>query len=338
MTKKEVCKIIGFLVVLLVALYACSLICFRNLRGFNDHEDFYNCEQDTVDVIFVGGSMSYSGFSPMELYEKYGISSYNFGTSNQSMLAGYLWTMEACEKQNVKVVIVEAMEVPMSHGEVATDVRSLFSMGMNGNYRKLAGVYKRNALNVLLPVFILHDEWRIDGDTFRDEEEEDYLRGFVPIDSCAGEEYRESILQEDPEATTYLNFTYVDKLREYCEEKGIWLIFVKTLMASNEVNHWDDGCHNRLQEYTEEYGIPFIDFNTAEYRNAAGLVISEDVAADLRHMNIDGAYKATDYLGEYLLDHYGSVLRQWQDPGLDTQTLEGYHRIMEGYHRGLDEF
>ena len=106
MTKKEVCKIIGFLVVLLVALYACSLICFRNLRGFNDHEDFYNCEQDTVDVIFVGGSMSYSGFSPMELYEKYGISSYNFGTSNQSMLAGYLWTMEACEKQNVKVVIV----------------------------------------------------------------------------------------------------------------------------------------------------------------------------------------------------------------------------------------
>lgn len=71
----------------------------------------------------------------------------------------------------------------------------------------------------------------------------------------------------------------------------------QTLMASNEVNHWDDGCHNRLQEYTEEYGIPFIDFNTAEYRNAAGLVISEDVAADLRHMNIDGAYKATDYLG-----------------------------------------
>lgn len=98
MTKKEVCKIIGFLAVLLMALYGCSLICFRNLRGFNDHEDFYNCEQDTVDVIFVGGSMSYSGFSPMELYEKYGISSYNFGTSNQSMLAGYLWAMEACEK------------------------------------------------------------------------------------------------------------------------------------------------------------------------------------------------------------------------------------------------
>lgn len=330
MTKKEICKVIGFLAVLLFALYGCSLICFRNLRGFNDHEDFYDCEEDTVDVIFVGGSMSYSGFSPMELYEKYGISSYNFGTSNQSMLAGYLWTMEACEHQNVKVVVVEAMEVPMSHGEVATDVRSLFSMGMNHNYRKLAGVYKRNALNVLLPVFILHDEWKIDADTLMNPEETDYLRGYVPINSCAGEAYQDSILAEDPEATTYLNFTYVDKLREYCEERGIRLIFVKTLMASNDVNHWDDGCHNRLQEYTQEYGIPFLDFNTAQYRDAAGLMISEDVAADLRHMNVSGAGKVTDYMGEYLLDNYGDSLRQWQDPKLDDGVLEGYHNVLEG--------
>lgn len=331
MSKRQFLKGLIFLLLAAAALFGCSEIAFRNLRGFNDHESFYDCEPGTIDVIFIGGSMSYAAFSPMELYEKHGISSYNFGTSNQSMLAGYIWALEAGEHQNYKAVVVEALEVTMSHGDIATDIRSLFSMGINHNYMRLAGVYRRNFYKVLFPVLVLHDGWAINESTFERSVNENarYLRGFVPLTSQAGEEYQTLLVQGDETATAYMKFPYLDRLREYCDDNGIQLILVKTLMASNEVNYWDDGLHNRLQEYADQYNVPFFDFNTAEYLEAAGLNISTDVAADLRHMNISGARKVTDYIGKYLLQLDNIDIAQYDNPDLWSDVIEEYHRILE---------
>lgn len=331
MGKRQFLRCVCFLLLAAAALLGCSKIAFLNLRGFNDHEGFYDCASDTVDVIFIGGSMSYTAFSPIELYEKHGISSYNFGTSNQSVLAGYIWALEAGEYQDYKAIVLEAMTVSMSHGEIATDVRSLFSMGINHNYLRLAGVYKRNFYKIVFPIFVLHDGWAINENTFKSSINENgpYLRGFVPLPSEAGEEYQNSILQGDETATAYLKFPYLDRLREYCEENGIQLILVKTLMASNEINNWNDGYHNRLQEYADQYNIPFIDFNTEEYIEAADLNISTDVAADLRHMNIKGAQKVTDYIGKYLLQLENVHIRQYESDDIGSDIIEKYHAIIE---------
>lgn len=331
MSKRQFLSGITFLLLAAAVLWGCSEIAFRNLRVYGGHEGFYDCAPGTVDVVFIGGSMSYAAFSPVELYEKHGISSYNLGTSNQSMLAGYIWALEAGEYHDYKAVVVEALAVSMSHGEIASDIRSLYSMGINHNYLKLAGVYKRNFYKILFPIFVLHDGWEINDITFKQRVNEDsrYLRGYIPIASEAGEKYRVPLVQGDKSATAYLKFPYLDRLREYCDENGIQLILVKTLMASNEVNYWDDGLHNRLQEYADEYGIPFLDFNTAEYMEAAGLDIATDVAEDLRHMNVSGAGKVTDYMGKYLLQMDNLQIRQFENPQIGSDVIEGYHRIMD---------
>ncbi len=331
MSKRQFLSGVIFLLLAAAALFGCSKIAFQNLRAFNNHEGFYECGPGTIDVIFIGGSMSYTAFSPIELYEKHGISSYNLGTSNQSMLAGYIWALEAGEYHDYKAVVVEAMAVPMSHGDIATDIRSLYSMGINHNYLRLAGVYKRNFYKVLFPVFILHDGWKINEDTFRQGSDDTsrYMRGYLPVASEAGEKYQDPIVRGDETATAYLKFPYLDRLREYCDDNGIQLILVKTLMASNEINHWEDGQHNRLQEYADQYNIPFFDFNTAEYIEAAGLNIATDVAADLRHMNIRGAQKVTDYIGKYLLQLDNIDIRQYENPEMGSDVIEEYHRIIE---------
>ena len=56
----------------------------------------------------------------------------------------------------------------------------------------------------------------------------------------------------------------------------------------------------KASKYAKEKGIEFIDFNDPVYMEDAGLVIAEDVAADLRHLNADGAYKTTTYIGKHL--------------------------------------
>lgn len=331
MKKTDFIKSFVFLAIAAFLLLLCSKIAFLNLRGFNDHSAFYDCEDNTVEVIFIGGSMAYSSFCPAELYERHGISSYNFGTSNQSMLAGYIWALEANEHQDCKVIVAETMSIPMSHGDVATDIRSLFSMGFNHNYLRLATVYKRNCYKVLFPILILHDNWKINDKTFRETGNENnrYLRGFVPLYSKAGEDYQMSILQGDESASEYLKFPYLDRLREYCDRNGIQLILVKTLMASTEINNWNDGYHNAVQTYADTYNIPFIDFNDPKYMEDANLVLSEDVAADLRHMNYSGAQKVTNYVGQYILQLDNIQLNLYQDPQYDDEALEKYHSIIQ---------
>jgi len=190
----------------------------------------------------------------------------------------------------------------MSHGDIEADVRSLCGMVGSPHFYELALTYKRNALNIIFPLFRYHEEWEYFGEGTKvikaQKLEENHSRGHVGIDSFAGEEYTAPLVLSDVQEETYINFTYIDKIREFCEENGILLIIVKTIMADNSVNDWNSQIHYTIGSYCEQYAIPFVDFNTEEYMNAADLSISRDVAEDLRHANKYGAVKMTRYLGE----------------------------------------
>lgn len=334
MRKYKLYRMLLFSVAVFLMLFAVSRFFLNATRYSSNHTFFYELNRDSIDVVFTGSSHSYCTFSPMELYEQYGISSYNFGSSNQSMLASYLWAKEAYQYQHYKVLIVEAMSVTMSHGDVNNDIRSLSSMGMSPCYWELARTYKRKMYKVILPVFALHNEWENIGEVAYQpmgNGNSVSLRGYVPLNSQAGNEYTELILSGDRDAISYINFTYIDKLREFCEENGIQLVFVKALMASNEINDWNDGYHNNLANYAAEHQLVFIDFNMPEYLQAAGLDISEDVASDLRHMNVSGSRKVMSYLGRFLLDLEGDDIRTYgEDSGIDQSALDGYYDFVDG--------
>lgn len=293
-----------FCFLFVVLLWSVSQIFRWNLRKYgNDNTVFYSYEKDYIDVVFVGSSHSYCGFSPQILSEEVGLESYNFASSNQSMLANYLWAKEAYSHQKYDVSIVEAMSFPMSHGDLENDMRSLYSMKFSPYYYELALTYKRNAYKVLFPVFAFHNEWdTISKDLFVNTTKEYMLehRGYRPLYSVLLPGTAGYVLDESNEERGYLKFTYVDKIREFCDKKGIQLIFAKTIMAPNDGNVWDMSYHNTVQDYAEQYDIPFIDFNMKYYREAAGLVIEEDIAEDLRHANDSGARKMTKYIGEFI--------------------------------------
>jgi hypothetical protein len=299
---KKVWTTIAFTAGALLLLFLASALSLRGIRDAgNDHRDFYALEEDSLDVLFVGSSLAYCGFVPAVLEEEYGISSYICGSPNQSMLADYLWAEEAWKTQHYKVLVVEAMSFPMSHGDVANDLRSLNTMKRLSTYPKLALTYKRESYKVLFPVFEFHDFWESGSmkNAFAPvREEAAFLRGYVPVLSRA--QTAEQILDETSDDSAYLKFDHADRIADFCNEKGIQLIVVKTLQARADVNRWDMGYHNRVAEYCGSRGIPFYDFNTAEMGLAAGLDPLTDVAEDGRHTNYDGAKKTTEYLGEIL--------------------------------------
>ena len=73
------------------------------------YDDFYNLRKNSVDVLFFGSSHTVSTFNPQVIYDDYGITSYNMGCEQQSLVVTYYWLREALKYQSPKVVVLDTL-------------------------------------------------------------------------------------------------------------------------------------------------------------------------------------------------------------------------------------
>ena len=78
---------------------------------------FYNEEEDTIDVLICSTSHISKSILPMELYEDYGITSYNLSTSTQPIEATYYILAEALKTQSLEVFIIDVSNLYFSSVE-----------------------------------------------------------------------------------------------------------------------------------------------------------------------------------------------------------------------------
>ncbi len=338
MHKKDLLKLCSFFILIILILFLVSRWTLLSLHGRGSHEFnhdyFYELPENSIDVLVVGASHAYCGFIPAEFYEKYGISSYNLSTSNQSMLANYLWVKEAYETQKFKVLVIEAMSVPNSHGNIKNDISSLNSMGLSSHYFELMKTYKRGCLRILFPIIDFHSSWEnikienFSKDVYTDG---DAMRGYVPIMTTASQNSIVQIVDENDTVTTeYLKFPYLDKIKEFCDKNGISLIMMKTPIANPNVNRWSTGYHNVLAQYCEENAIPFFDFNCESLQQESGVYQNLSVAADERHCNYYGASHITDFIGMYISNNYDVVS---SNNSFSQDCLDKYHALIDSYSK-----
>lgn len=67
-------------------------------------DGFYELEDNSIDVLFLGSSQIMTAISPVQIYEKTGISSYNLGTEQQNMVLSYYLLKEALRFQTPQIV------------------------------------------------------------------------------------------------------------------------------------------------------------------------------------------------------------------------------------------
>ena len=63
--------------------------------------------KNTIDVLVIGDSESYTSFSPMEIWSEYGYTSYVMGSNAQKIYQSYNYLLLALETQHPKVVVLE---------------------------------------------------------------------------------------------------------------------------------------------------------------------------------------------------------------------------------------
>ena len=68
----------------------------------------YDEPSETIDIVFLGTSHMIYGAAPMELYEKYGIKSYNLSTPSQPLQIGYYLLKNTLKTQSPELIVYDA--------------------------------------------------------------------------------------------------------------------------------------------------------------------------------------------------------------------------------------
>ena len=287
-------------------------------RGFSETTTelaFYDLEENTVDVLFLGSSHAISSFIPQELYNNFGITSYNLGTREQSLVVSYYWLKEALQTQSPRAVILDAYmlfpyieEDPLNSRESSTRI-ALDFMNMDEVKREAIRTIcaldeSQSVLSYYLSNIRYHDRWKSLDDT--DFKYEDYaglpgLMGYASnSDGSAAADYEpfEKGSSDELAAVVPLMEEYLIKIIDLCNEQGIDLILVKTPAHGYKIS-----MYNTLVQFVQEYDIPFYDFNERSLYNEIGFNFDKNML-DVAHLAVSGSVKITNFLGNLLQTEY----------------------------------
>lgn len=312
MTKKQLSKSIIFVLILVLCLLGIN----RALFPFSEHDTnqtktFYETEENSVDVLFLGTSLMMMSVNPLRVYDDTGIVTYNRACSCQSPQIAYLTLEETLETQSPKVVVLAAgaLIIPYDY-----EFREPFlRRGMD--YKKFSWTKYEAAKDIskqsggvqtvqsyFFPLLRYHARWGevlVNGiDSF--DYEYDYLHGYyattkvVAQEDISGERMVSSKAYEVDENTRY----WYGRIIELCKENDI-----EVLAVGNFDLRWTAKKHTVIEAYCEEMGIDFIDYNYEPLKSQLGIDLEKDMY-DLKHTNIRGSLKVTDSLSYYIRDKY----------------------------------
>lgn len=293
------------------------------------------------DVLFVGDSHTVNGIYPMELWNTYGLTSYNLSGIGNTIPVTYWITRLALEKATPKVVVIGIKDLGYEHkltassGDLHTALDCFpltktkadavwdltddpYAVDDDGNS------FMEMRLEYLFPLIKYHSRWP--DVTLGDFEPTESIQkgGTMVVGLAVPDEYE--ITEDIGEEDDGYGYQYLRRTIELCQSKNIDVILVNTPYPSPYENQISEGIAYYI---AQEYGIPSLDFVYMDYV----VDYNTDMYDSFSHLNPSGARKVTDYLGRYLTDHYSladhrnepDVASKWNNEYLQYDQYKCWH-------------
>ena len=329
------CLCLGFFSVLLTPKYYQEDI-YPTTSTFCE---FYQLEKNSVDVLFLGSSHAVTAFDPCVLYENWGLTSYNLGSEQQSLLISYYWLKEALRYQKPSAVVLDTYFLfpyynssPINAKEAylrkALDFMRRSPVFFEAVHEITKTEPEQSAVSYLFPGVRYHD--RLHTLTEKDYQfsrlvHTEGLMGYGMLLYESEDERYEPIDMfgdADPDEMVPLMADCLDRIVSLCEENDIALILTKTPAVGQTAEK--SQC---TQNYADEHGLMFIDFNDSSvYFSELEYNFYSD-NSDNEHANLWGANKITNYLGGILTDEW--MLEGQEHPAWDALSDRHEARLEE---------
>lgn len=308
----------------------------------NTFKDFYNLEKNSVDVLFFGSSHVVSSLNPQVIYDTYGITSYNLGSEQQSLVVSYYWLREALKYQSPKAVVIDTYMIhKFSDSYIYNDMncseaavrKAMDNMRLSPLKWEAAQTIAKtdptqDSLSYIFPNIRYHSRWTSLGeDDFTQTSMVDHggIKGFTVMDgSDPNLEYTPFRAEDAENVNSDIMMepskTFLGKTIDLCREKGIQVILINIPCAESIERY------RSTKDFADSYGVPYYDFNEASLYYEIGYDASEDL---LSHPNYRGAEKISLYIGKLLSEEYGIAPRE--DTSYDA-SRQLYQHKLENLH------
>lgn len=304
--------------VLFLAVFMICFICVIRLVERKDsmqkNGSFYEVA-DEIDVLFLGTSHVINGVNPVQMYEDYGIASYNLGGHGNVLPVTYWELVNALDYCTPKCVIVDTFQLEKDYHYVDQMTEADTQGARDNAVGQLHEVLdsfpmsrnKLAAINDLISDPEIRKEFLFDFIRYHSRwselEADDYTNAFrTEATSLMGAQMRmnadqrldsfplikpSEMMEQETNGKLYLR-----RILDLCRRKGIQAILVHIPYAADPDYQ---RAANSAQVIADEYEVPYLNLMYAE-----DLI---DLYSDLSsqtHLNVHGAYRVTDYLGKML--------------------------------------
>ncbi|MDR2590832.1 MAG: SGNH/GDSL hydrolase family protein [Oscillospiraceae bacterium] len=299
--------VIAFVVVfftlqrLLVPKYASTAIEGGLIR------EYYNSPMNH-DVIFLGDCEVYANFSPITLWEVYGITSYIRGSPQQLIWHSYYLLEDTLHFANVKPKMVVLNVMAMQYDEPQYEPYNRLTIdGMRLSLIKLRAIRSsrlegEDYLSYILPFFRYKDHWQsLSSEDFRYffRNPQVSISGFmIRSDTVPVEFIPDPIRLPDykfgDKATHYLN-----KILELTKEHDIELVLVKAPVLWP---YWFEQWDEQIIAFANDNDLLYVNF--LHHLDDVGLDFTQHTFNAGLHLNVFGAQLLSGYFGGIISENY----------------------------------
>lgn len=290
--------------VIFIALFFVGLVGLYDIFRWKDtngdylssFDALYSLDDNVVDVLFLGPSVTYATMNPAYFWEKSGISAFSMSVSSQGKNTTVACIKEVLKKQSPKVVLVDLLGTTFDVQEVeANKYRNTITMKNSRNYFDLinAEVDEEDKLSYLLRWPIIHTRYKeLKRYDFEQYKPSIYSMGYVYSFKVFSKEPNK--VPTEAEKISISNKAWIDEIVELSKENEFEVIFYTLPGSAGEKERT---IINGVADYLNEIGIPFIDMEDPDFTRK--IDYSKDFG-DAVHMNYYGSLVVDKHICDYL--------------------------------------
>ena len=310
MSRKQFMQSSIFILILLLALVCVSYIVRTNGDVKDRFSGFYAEKDNTLDIVMIGSSPVFPFYSAPKIWGDTGIAAYPLSSNVQRPVAMKYLVEEAEKTQSPSLYIFEMRMFTMNDEGLIENMA--YTRGVTDNLKYSWNRVKtiqamvpetEDRLSFYVDLFKYHTNWRMfafssEWENWRYHKASD-LKGFYMKDEvgpatrpAAGGASGNLKMPDSQEA-------YLKDLLQYLQEEDLQALFIVSPYGETPE---EQKMFNYMAGIVKEAGYGFLNMN--DHYDEIGIVFEEDFADYGSHTNAVGAEKCTEFLEEYLLEHY----------------------------------
>lgn len=308
----------------MVLMYKADKI-YQKKESRDDYYDFIHSPLNS-DILFVGTSHMTRAVNPMELWDINGYTSYVLAAAGNGVKRENAILDIALDYSTPKLVVLDTDQY-WKADELDHQVKMYHNFSdafpLSGTkIRTTLALYEDNSVRaeLLFPWLIYHNRWgKLRREDFYPNNDSICFKGSIYDSNIGKANLPRTPLNRDKIADIgEEGLEEIERFIRKCRSENIEVLLV-TLPYSVDNERRLYGI--KIEELASQYGVNYINFNEWEF-----FVDENTDFSDTSHLNISGAKKMTEYLGDYISDHYDVPDRRTEKEYLDkwNEDYEAY--------------